>query len=321
MASLPEYICCHTLTPDWLPSALKNSTMAQSMCCDYLAVLKSRVLRLCPKHVPDISAAARVLGLIATLWGNKTCKAMRMVGSCISRKTAAGVSGERSPETKVRSLEWRVQVTFVSTELWHWTNKTQQEVQSNQGLWEVEFQGKERALWTFKEMHSILWTNSNFLFGWEQKSKKTQSYRSGCLNVECRFSLLFTIGIVTLNQTKTSKRVVSCIFRPRVSEVKDPQSLRSEFLKHWLASALASTRNLPFATTCHWKLASGLVSTRNYLWILITWYGFVSTFFIWHKGSHSLEPCYFLDVLCGSDKLWCWKNMKICLQRREKLKR
>ena len=31
---------------------------------------------------------------------------------------------------------------------------------------------------------------------------------------------------------------------------------RSQFLERWLASASASTRNLPFTTTCKWKLAS-----------------------------------------------------------------
>ena len=31
-ASLPEYICCHTLTPDWLLCALKNSTQFRTVC-------------------------------------------------------------------------------------------------------------------------------------------------------------------------------------------------------------------------------------------------------------------------------------------------
>ena len=40
------------------------------LCCCYLAVFKFHGLRLCPKCASDISAAAPVLGLIATLCGN-----------------------------------------------------------------------------------------------------------------------------------------------------------------------------------------------------------------------------------------------------------
>ena len=56
--------------------------------------------------------------------------------------------------------------------------------------------------------------------------------------------------------------------------------------------------------SCKWLVTSFTKKLWRDLRVLTTQLKVVSDFFLYYKGSHSLEPCYFLDVLYGSDKLW-----------------